>query len=283
MVRSPWAGGGCRCAGPGSVPPMARTSCRCPAMSCSPPPRSSAGWPWSACWPSCPPAATGPAWSRSDEAVEAEARSTSKSAVSRRFVAATETALAELMSADLSGLDLVAVMVDGVHFAGHCCVVALGIGIDGTKHPLAVVEGSTENATLVADLLVGLRSGAWSDPAGPGRHRRRQSAALGGSRAVFDHPIIQRCQLQKPETSRTSCPNGWPRRWPRRCGLPTATPTRCRRRGRHSRPSPANWNAPTGRPPPACGRASKRPSPSAVSACRRRWLVRCVPPTPSSR
>jgi hypothetical protein len=51
------------------------------------------------------------------EAVEAEARSTSKSAVSRRFVAATETALAELMGRDLSGLDLVALMIDGVHFS----------------------------------------------------------------------------------------------------------------------------------------------------------------------
>jgi len=70
---------------------------------------------------------------------------TSKSAVSRRFVAATETALAELLAADLSGLDLVALMVDGVHFGEHCCVVALGIDIDGTKHPLSLVEGSTEN------------------------------------------------------------------------------------------------------------------------------------------
>ena len=49
--------------------------------------------------------------------VEATARSTSKSAVSRRFVEATETALAELLAGDLSGLDLVALMVDGVHFA----------------------------------------------------------------------------------------------------------------------------------------------------------------------
>ena len=47
----------------------------------------------------------------------------------------TETALAELLSADLSGLDLVALMIDGVHFAESCCVVALGIGIDGVKHP----------------------------------------------------------------------------------------------------------------------------------------------------
>ena len=70
------------------------------------------------------------------------ATGTSKSAVSRRFVAATETALAELLAADSSGLDLVALMVDGVHFGEHTCVVALGIGIDGTKHPWSLVEGS---------------------------------------------------------------------------------------------------------------------------------------------
>lgn len=61
------------------------------------------------------------------------------------------------MSADLSGLDLVALVIDGVHFGEHCCVVALGIGLDGTKHPLALVEGSTENVTLARELLVGLR------------------------------------------------------------------------------------------------------------------------------
>jgi putative transposase len=45
--------------------------------------------------------------------VEQTATATSKSAVSRRFVAATETALAELLAQDLSELDLVALMVDG--------------------------------------------------------------------------------------------------------------------------------------------------------------------------
>ncbi len=44
-----------------------------------------------------------------------------------------------------------------MHFGEHTCVVALGIGIDGVKHPLAVEEGSTENATLVTDLITGLR------------------------------------------------------------------------------------------------------------------------------
>ena len=89
--------------------------------------------------------------------ITGKSSATSKSAVSRRFVAMTETALAELLAADLSGLDLVALMIDGVHFAESCCIVALGIGIDGVKHPLALVEGSTENATLVTELLVDLR------------------------------------------------------------------------------------------------------------------------------
>ena len=91
------------------------------------------------------------------EATEREARSTSRSAVSRKFVAMTEHALADLLARDLTGLDLVAIMIDGVHFADHLCVVALGIDIEGTKHPLALVEGSTENTTLVRGLLVGLR------------------------------------------------------------------------------------------------------------------------------
>jgi putative transposase len=122
---------------------------------------------------------------------------TSKSAVSRRFVAMTETALAELLAADLSGLDLIALMIDGVHFAESCCVVALGIGIDGVKHPLALVEGSTENATLVTDLLVGLR-GRGLDVTRP------MLVGIDGSKAlrkavvdVLDHPVIQRCQLHK--------------------------------------------------------------------------------------
>jgi len=91
------------------------------------------------------------------EQVAETSSATSKSAVSRRFVAMTETALAELLDTNLSGLDLVALMIDGVHFAESCCIVALGIGIDGVKHPLALVEGSTENATLVTGLLVDLR------------------------------------------------------------------------------------------------------------------------------
>jgi hypothetical protein len=129
--------------------------------------------------------------------VDESSSATSKSAVSRRFVAMTETALAELVTADLSGLDLVALMIDGVHFAESCCIVALGIDIEGNKHPLALVEGSTENATLVTDLLVDLRERGLDVT-------RPMLVGLDGSKAlrkavldVLDHPVIQRCQLHK--------------------------------------------------------------------------------------
>jgi putative transposase len=128
---------------------------------------------------------------------EQTATATSRSAVSRRFVAATETALAALLAADLSGLDLVALMVVGVHFGEHTCVVALGIDIDGVKHPLSLVEGSTENATLVTELIVGLRERGLDVT-------RPILAVLDGSKAlrravldVFDRPVIARCQLHK--------------------------------------------------------------------------------------
>src|SRR5215203_5954855 len=109
---------------------------------------------------------------------------TSRSAVSRRFVAA-----------DLSGLDLVALLVDGIRVAEHTCVVALGITIDGTKVPLALAEGATENATVVRDLLAGLRDRGLEAT-------RPLLVVLDGAKAlrravldVFDHPVIQRCQL----------------------------------------------------------------------------------------
>ena len=139
------------------------------------------------------PAGLEPVGTRTEQAATA----TSRSAVSRRFVAATETALAQLLAADLSKLDLVALMIDGVHFGEHTCVVALGIGIDGTKYPLSLVEGSTENATLVTELIVGLRERGLDVT-------RPILVVLDGAKAlrkavvdVFDRPVLARCQLHK--------------------------------------------------------------------------------------
>ena len=88
--------------------------------------------------------------------VEASASATSRSAVSRRFVAQTKTALAELLARDLATLDIKVLMIDGEHIAEHCCVVALAITADGTKVPVGLWEGSTENKTVARHLLADL-------------------------------------------------------------------------------------------------------------------------------
>jgi putative transposase len=129
--------------------------------------------------------------------VASTASGTSKSAISRRFVARTEHALAELLAQDLTDLDLVALLVDGIRVAEHTCVVALGITIDGTKIPLALAEGATENASVVTDVLTGLRDRGLDTT-------RPLLVVIDGAKAlrravldVFDHPVIQRCQLHK--------------------------------------------------------------------------------------
>ena len=49
----------------------------------------------------------------------------SKSAVSERFVVLTQRRLAEFMRRDLSGLKLVALMIDGARFAEHVVLAAV--------------------------------------------------------------------------------------------------------------------------------------------------------------
>jgi hypothetical protein len=61
------------------------------------------------------------------------------------------------------------------------------------KHPLALVEGSTENATLVTGLLVGLRERGMDVTrpvlVGLDGSKARRKAVVDG----LDHPVIQRC------------------------------------------------------------------------------------------
>jgi len=84
------------------------------------------------------------------------ARGTSKSAVSERFVYGTERKLGELMSRELGGLKLVALMIDGVHFGEHVVLAAVGVDERGHKHVLGLREGATENAGAVKALLADL-------------------------------------------------------------------------------------------------------------------------------
>jgi transposase-like protein len=129
---------------------------------------------------------------------EMTSRGTSKSAVSRRFVARTTAQLAAWQSAPLDALDLVALLIDGVHLGDHCLIVALGIAADGQKHALGLWDGSTENATVCQGLLANLQSRGL-------RTDRSLLVILDGSkalrkavRATFgDAALVQRCQVHK--------------------------------------------------------------------------------------
>jgi transposase-like protein len=125
-------------------------------------------------------------------------RATSRSAVSRRFVALTEQRLAQVFSQPLHELDLRVVMVDGIAFREHCVLLALGIDTDGKKHPLGLWEGSTENAAVAKALLRDLvERGLPTDRAllfgidGSKALRKAIRDVFGGL------GLVQRCQLHK--------------------------------------------------------------------------------------
>ena len=132
------------------------------------------------------------------EPVGQDGKATSRSAVSRRFVAATEAAVAELLEADLSELSTAVLMIDGLNVAGEMIVVALVITADGTKVPVGLRLGDTENATVVTDLLADLVDRGL-------RYEHGILAVLDGSKAlrkavvkVFgERALIQRCTLHK--------------------------------------------------------------------------------------
>ena len=125
-------------------------------------------------------------------------RGTSKSAVSRRFVAKTRAQLETWQAAPLDELDLVGLLLDGVHVGEHCLIVALGIAADGGKHALGLWEGSTENATVCQSLLSNLQSRGL-------RTDRSLLVLMDGSKALRkavretfgDAALVQRCQVHK--------------------------------------------------------------------------------------
>jgi putative transposase len=88
--------------------------------------------------------------------VEDEARSTSKSAVSRMFVDRTREQLWRLMNRPLSDLRLAVMMLDGIDLHGSTNIVALGITTEGNKLALGLWEGSSENAAVASALLADL-------------------------------------------------------------------------------------------------------------------------------
>lgn len=121
-----------------------------------------------------------------------------KSSVSREFVQASAAQLKRLCEKKLDGLDLVAILVDGIHLGKQVLVVALGIETSGKKHVLGLWQGATENTAVVKDLLEDLVARGLST-------ERRYLFVIDGAKAlraaierVFgSRAEVQRCQLHK--------------------------------------------------------------------------------------
>jgi transposase-like protein len=122
----------------------------------------------------------------------------SRSSVSRRFVSGTGKALAELLGRDLSGLEVAVLMVDGVDFAAETCVVAMVITTDGTKVPVGLRHGDTENKTLVTAMLADLVERGLDYSGGLLVVIDGAKALATAVNATFgDLALIARCQLHK--------------------------------------------------------------------------------------
>jgi putative transposase len=141
-----------------------------------------------------------------EELAEGE-RSTTKSTVSRKFVAASQARLNEWLSRDLGALDLAAVFIDGLHFAEHVILVALGVDAEGHKHVLGLWEGATENGSACRALLSDIEQrGVKGD--------RTRLFVIDGSKALRSairdvygkRALVQRCQVHKVRNVKSHLP-----------------------------------------------------------------------------
>jgi putative transposase len=134
-------------------------------------------------------------------------RGSSKSSASRALVSKTRERMKESLEKRLDGLDLVALFIDGLEVAGRTIVVALGVAMDGTKVPLGLAQGSTENAALCTTMLQGLFERGL-------KINGRLLCVIDGGKGIRkaledvfgDLAVVQRCQAHKLRNLRAHLP-----------------------------------------------------------------------------
>ena len=212
----------------------------------------------------------------SDEVTE---RSTSKSAVSRRYVALTTKQLTAWLTTPLGDRHFPIVLIDGIILGDHTVLIALGIDGAGNKQMLGLREGHTEHSRVVKALLRDLVDRGLD----PDRARlfvidgaKALSSAI---RTVFGSlAVIQRCQLQtprnilgrRPERLHANVMSVLHDAWHTSDARPRSTPTIPGRRPPCAKdsttPSPCNASASTA----CCTRSCAARTPSRTSTARSR-------------
>lgn len=125
-------------------------------------------------------------------------RGTSKSAASRQLVKRTREKLRDDFGRRLDGVDLAAMLLDGIEVAKQTLIVALGVTTTGEKIPLGLEQGSTENAALCTTLLNSLIERGL-------KVSQRILCVIDGGKGIRkalddvfgDLAVVQRCQVHK--------------------------------------------------------------------------------------
>lgn len=130
-------------------------------------------------------------------------RRTSKSTASRALIEKTKERMKSFLDRRLESLEIVALFLDGLEVAGQTVIVALGATSDGTKVPLGLWLGSTENAAVCTSLMQNLID------RGMKIDRKILCVIDGGKgirKALIDvlgsSAVIQRCQTHKTRNVR---------------------------------------------------------------------------------
>ena len=150
----------------------------------------------------------------------------SKSTVSREFQKATATKLKAFQERDLSGYDVVALVLDGKSFAKDEMVIALGVTTQGDKVFLGFVQTDTENAVVVTSFLRGLKERGLDLSRGALVVIDGAKGLRSGVLAVFQGQVlIQRCQWHKRENVVSHLPKAEQKSWRRRLQRAYQRPT----------------------------------------------------------
>ncbi len=127
-------------------------------------------------------------------------RSTSRSSVSRRYIAMTTKQMTSWLTTPIGDRHFPIVLIDGIHLGDHLILIALGIDFEGKKQVLGLREGDTESGQVVRALLRDLIDRGLDQ-------ERARLFVIDGAKALTSAirktfgPLaeIQRCQFHKRE------------------------------------------------------------------------------------
>jgi putative transposase len=81
----------------------------------------------------------------------------SKSLASKKFIKESRKSLNEINERKFEGKEFFALFIDGTNFGGDTVLVALGVDLQGNKHFIGILQGSSENAEIVSELLANIK------------------------------------------------------------------------------------------------------------------------------